>query len=93
MFITRASFKIALESDTHIILVDMDDGRSLANDIVAVVARLDHVLAQGIGSRRVYFQATDGGFHEIVIRNGQFSAMHSCSTSQQTRLAEIVDKN
>lgn len=90
MFMTRASFKIAIESDTHIILIDMDDGRSLANDITSVVARLNQSLRQGIGKRRVYYRDTSDHFQEIVVRNRRFSALKSCTESQQLKLAEML---
>ncbi len=90
MFMTRASFKIAIESDTHIILIDMDDGRSLANDIVSVVSRLNQSLGKGIGNRRVYYRDTSGHFREIVVRNQQFSALSPCTESQQLKLAETL---
>lgn len=90
MFITRASFKIAIESDTHIILLDLNDGRSLANDIVGVTARLNHSLPNGIGGRRVYYRDGNGQFHEIVTRRGQFADLKSCTASQQQRLTAMI---
>ena len=92
MFMTRASFKIAIESDTHIVLIDLDDGRSLANDIVSVVARLKNHLQGGIGGRRIYYRDTSGRFHEITLSGGYFAAIHPCTDSQQAHLATTVDR-
>lgn len=90
MFIARASFRIAIESDTHIVLVDLNDGRSLANDIVSVVSRLDHALSGGIGNRRVYFRDAEGCFHQVCVNKNRFTTIMSCTESQQRRLAEWV---
>lgn len=93
MFMTRASFKIAIESDTHIVLVDLDDGRSLANDIVSVVARLNNYLQRGIGGRRVYYRDTGGRFHEIALSGGLFSGISPCTESQQTHLTATLSNS
>ena len=90
MFITRASFKVVVNSDTHVVLVDMDDGRSLANDVISVIARLNQYLPGGIGNRRVYYRATNGDFNEIILRHGEFVEVVACTEGQQIKLAEIL---
>lgn len=90
MFMTRASFKIAVSSDTHIILIDMDDGRSLANDVISVIARLNQQLPGGIGSRRVYYQSPNGDFNEILLSQGEFTGITPCTAGQQHRLTEML---
>lgn len=91
MFMTRASFKIEVTSDTHIVISDMNDGRSLANDIISVIARLNQHLQGGIGNRRVYYRATDGHFNEILLKHGEFSGITACTEGQQQRLAAMLD--
>lgn len=92
MFMTRASFRIAIESDTHLVLIDLDDGRSLANDIVSVIARLDQSVKGGIRNRRIYYRDTSGRFHQITVQKKRFSTIISCTDSQQKRLAEMLEK-
>lgn len=92
MFMTRASFRIAIESDTTLVLIDLDDGRSLANDIVSVVARLEQAVKGGIRNRRIFYRDTRGCFHQITVEKKRFTTIISCTDSQQKRLAEMLEE-
>lgn len=86
----RATFEVALQTDTHIIIVDLDNGPSVTNDASAVIAWLNANLDGGIGSRRVYYRDTSNRFDELFVANGAFSGFKACSASQQVRLHSLI---
>lgn len=59
IFDVRATFEVALQTDTHLVLIDLDQGASVTNDADAVVAWLAANLEGGIGKRKVYYRDTD----------------------------------
>ncbi len=40
IFDVRATFEVALQTDTHLVLIDLDQGASVTNDADAVIAWL-----------------------------------------------------
>jgi len=54
IFDVRATFEVALQTDIHLVLIDLDQGASVTNDADAVVAWLAANLEGGIGKRKVY---------------------------------------
>ncbi|WP_346014783.1 hypothetical protein [Escherichia coli] len=54
IFDVRATFEVALQTDTHLVLIDLDQGASVTNDADAVIAWLAANLEGGIGKRKVY---------------------------------------
>ncbi|HBT4579641.1 TPA: hypothetical protein MB314_005602 [Klebsiella pneumoniae] len=85
IFDVRAAFEVVLQTDTHLVLIDLDQGASVTNDADAVIAWLAANLEGGIGKRKVYYRDTDGRFDELKVNAG----VASCSEGRQTALAEM----
>ncbi|ETS32002.1 hypothetical protein PTE_01758 [Photorhabdus khanii NC19] len=90
IFDVRASFEVALQTDTHLVLIDLDQEASVTNDAEAVIAWLAANLGGGIGKRKVYYRDTDGRFDEIKVNAGAFAGFAPCSEGQQTALAKML---
>ncbi|EPQ9442548.1 hypothetical protein ACVEDE_024570 (plasmid) [Enterobacter hormaechei] len=73
IFDVRATFEVALQTDTHLVLIDLDQGASVTNDADAVIAWLAANLEGGIGKRKVYYRDTDGRFDELKVNAGAFA--------------------
>lgn len=92
IFDVRATFEVALQTDTHLVLIDLDQGASVTNDADAVIAWLDANLEGGIGKRKVYYRDTDGRFDELKVNAGTFAGFAPCSEGQQTALAGMLSQ-
>ena len=90
IFDVRATFEIALQTDTNLILIDLDQGASVTSDADAVIAWLAANLEGGIGKRKVYYRDTDGRFDELKVNAGTFAGFAPCSEGQQTALAGML---
>nr|UHA81097.1 hypothetical protein pKpnC6_00129 [Klebsiella pneumoniae] len=90
IFDVRATFEVALQTDTHLVLIDLDQGASVTNDADAVIAWLAANLEGGIGKRKVYYRDTDGRFDELKVNAGTFAGFAPCSEGQQTALAGML---
>lgn len=87
----KSSFDIALACDTHVVLVDRDEGASVTNDADAVVERLQNTLPGGIGRRKVFYRDTMGRFDELAVASdGHFAGFRPCSEGQQESLSRQV---
>lgn len=84
-----STFTVAYQCDTLIVIIDEDVGRSVTNDIYAVVLWLDRNLEGGIGPRSLYYLDTEGWFDEVVVVDGLFDGFKRCSQSQQGLLAKL----
>lgn len=90
IFDVRATFEIALQTDTNLILIDLDQGASVTNDAEAVIAWLAANLEGGIGKRKVYYRDTDGRFDELKVNAGAFVGFAPCSEGQQTAFSKML---
>lgn len=87
-----AHFDVVVESETHIVLIDRDEGRSITNDADGVIKRLQALLAGGIGNRRVVYLDTTRHFDELRVENRRFVGFAPCTASQQEYFAEMVSE-
>lgn len=78
-------------TDTRILLLDLDQGRSVTNDAANVIEHLQSTLPGAIGPRRVFYRDTSGRFDELVVKHGVFAGFKPCSDGQQASLSEYVD--
>lgn len=92
IFDVRAAFEVALQTDTHLVLIDLDQGASVTNDAEAVIAWLTANLEGGIGKRKVYYRDTYERFDELKVNAGTFAGFSPCSEGQQIALAKMLDK-
>ncbi len=71
--------------------MDLNKGRSVTNDAIAVIFHLQNTLPGGIGSRRVYYQDTTGRFDQLLVdKDSRFKDYAPCSESQQTNLKNLI---
>ncbi len=86
-----AQFKIIHENNLFVLLVDLDNGKSITNDAVRVVPRLAAEIP--IAGRRVYYRDTIGRFDELrVCHDKYFMGFGPCSPTQQEFFSNIVKK-
>lgn len=90
IFDVRATFEVVLQTDTHLLLIDLDHGASITNDADAVITWLDANLEGGIGKRKVYYRDSDGRFDELKVNAGAFAGFAPCSEGQQFALAKML---
>lgn len=83
----QAIYKVALVSDTLVVIIDQDGPRSITNDAQGVIDRLTAELGD-LGRRRVYYRDTMGRFDEIRVEGGRFTGFAPCSEHQQEAFAE-----
>lgn len=86
----RSTFEVVLQTDTHVIILDLDNGSSVTNDACSVIVWLEANLLGGIGQRRVYYRDTMGRFDELCVLNGTFNGFRSCSQTQQVTLISLL---
>ncbi len=84
----RSTIKIGLITDLFIILIDMDQGKSITNNAYEVVGHVNRTVP--IGPRRVYYRDTMGWFDELKVKNGRFVGFSPCSDAQQSKFSELV---
>lgn len=89
---TRASFDIIMVTDLFIILIDLDEGRSITNDVKFVISALEENLENGIDNRVIYYRDSSGRFDQIKVSNGSFKNFFPCSDSQQQYLSELISE-
>ncbi|OUW26029.1 MAG: hypothetical protein CBD27_08950 [Rhodospirillaceae bacterium TMED167] len=85
-----SNYCVAEITDTRIILVDRDEGRSVTNDAERVVRQLDESIRGGIGHRKVYYRDTDGRFDELITEGGRFVRFSPCTEGQQHQLSAAL---
>src|SRR5690554_3119203 len=88
----HSTFDIALCTDTTVVLLDRDMGRSITNDADLVIPWLNEHLAGGLGKRRVFYRDTSQTrFDELKVENGCFAGFVPCSESQQIWLSGLIN--
>ena len=91
-FDNSAMFRVVYSDDFMIVLVDLDQGKSVTNDAVNVISRLS--VQVPIAGRRVYYRDTDGRYDELrVCHDKYFMGFAPCSDNQQLFFADIVANN
>lgn len=85
-----SNYYMAEITDTRIVVVDRDEGRSVTNDAENVVRQLEDTIEGGIGLRKVYYRDTDGRFDELVTKGGRFVRFSPCSEGQQHQLSAAL---
>lgn len=83
----QAQYDLVMATDLHILILDLDQGRSVTNDADSVVRRVDAQLGS-IGRRRLFYRDTTGRFDELVVRDGRFVGFRPCSEQQQAIFRE-----
>ncbi len=78
-------------TDISIVLVDLDEGKSVTNDAPQVIKYLNKNVPGGIGSRQVYHKDTKGRFDQLKVNDGRFDGFAPCSDSQQTKIFEMIE--
>lgn len=86
----RSTYLIAHETETLVLIVDCDVGRTVTNDAENVIRDLDHSLQGGLRNRRVFYRDTDFRFDELQHDRGIFSGFKACSECQQIFLSDLV---
>lgn len=81
-----SNYSVYEMTDTRIVLVDHDEGRSVTNDAGNVVQQLNDSIQGGIGHRRIYYRDTAGCFDELVTRDGRFVRFSPCTDGRQVQL-------
>ena len=85
----NSKFEIKIVNDLFILLVDLDKGKSVTNDVRRVINVLKKVIPGGIGVRKIYYKDSFGRFDQIKVKDGTFSGFAPCSKSQQSKMAEM----
>ncbi|WKN44242.1 hypothetical protein [Tunicatimonas pelagia] len=89
----EASYQIAHITDHFVLIVDLDEGRSVTTDAERVVADLYSAIEGGLRSRRIYYRDTEGRFDELRHQGGRFLGYAPCTNSQQDFLASLLDNS
>lgn len=85
-----SSYYVAEITDTRIIVVDRDEGRSVTNDAENVVRQLGDSIEGGVGRRKIYYRDTDGRFDELVAEGDRFVRFRPCTDGQQHQLSAAL---
>lgn len=85
-----ASFDLMVVNDLSVILVDLDQGRSVTKYAPSVINDLQKLLPGGIGNRTVYYRDTMGRFDKLLVIEGEFAGFAPCSERQQDTLSLII---
>ena len=87
---TKAEYQIKLITDTIILIIDNDKGRSVTNDADRVIDELEKQVTGGIGNRSVYYRDTMGRFDELATKDGKFDRFKPCTANQQDFLSKMA---
>lgn len=67
----RSRFKVELDGDDVVVLIDQDRGRSITNDAEMVVREIAEVL--DLTARRIVYRDTMGKWDGIAVEGGRFA--------------------
>ena len=91
MSLHPSHFEIVTYNDIFILLVDLDEGRSVTNDADRVIRILQSQIPGGIGKRLVIYRDTTGRFDRMQIdSDGDFLGFALCRESEQEYFAELI---
>lgn len=85
----NSEYEIVVCTDTTIVIVDLDVGKSVTNDAPNVIRRLDDSLPGGIGKRKVFYRDSDKRYDEMVVSGGRFVRFAPCTEGQQQSLKQF----
>lgn len=83
-----STIKIGHITDLFIVLIDLDQGKSITNNAHEVIEHLNKTVP--IGPRKVYYRDTMGRFDELKVKDGRFVGFAPCSDSQQVKFSELI---
>lgn len=86
----KAKFEVVSDNDTFLLIVDLDQGKTVTNDASAVIQSLDRMTRDGLRNRRVYYRDTCGRFDELEHSQDRFTRILPCKDSQQRFLKSFV---
>lgn len=79
-------------TDSFVLIVDPDQGRSMTNAAAEICRDLDSSIEGGLAKRRIYYRDTMGRFDEMRHEQGEFKGFAPCSDHQQEFLAKLVNQ-
>ena len=90
MKIPGAQFSIQTITDSFVLIIDLDQGRTVTNDAKNVVSSLRHQLSDGLGLRRIFYRDTCGRFDELKHIKGAYDSIAPCTDSQQPFFSRLT---
>ena len=86
----HAQYVLIQENDLHVIIKDLDRGRTVTNDADYVTRKLNDQV-KGLGKRRLFYIDTMGQADELLHTKGVFSGFKACSPSQRETILKLVN--
>ncbi len=86
----KAKFEVVSDNDTFVLIIDLDQGKTITNDAHAVIEKLSSMSKHGLGNRKVYYRDTCGRFDELEHSDSRFTRILPCKESQQQFLRELT---
>lgn len=92
MKMPSAQYALRKITDSFVLIVDLDKGRTVTNDAPNVVIRLQREVHGGLGKRKVYYRDTCGRFDELRHDSGIFESIAPCSDAQQKFFSKLISE-
>lgn len=78
----KAIYKIAVVTDTFVLIIDQDGPRSVTNDAQRAINRFAADLG-GLGKRRIFYRDSGGWFTGLHVEAGEFKGFSLCTDHQE----------
>lgn len=84
------NYEIKHVNTVFVLIVDLDNGRTITNDAENVVRDLDIRIQGGLGCRKIFYLDTAGRFDQLEHDHGFFTGFAACSDRQQQFLSDLL---
>ncbi len=84
------NYAVAAVNDLFILLIDIDNGRTITNSAARVIEDLNGSLPGGIGRHRVFYRDTMGRFDQLETDNGRFIGFAPGTPEQQDKFKSML---
>lgn len=84
------NYQIAAVNDLFILIIDLDNGKTVTNSAEEVIEDLNRSIYGGIGHRQVYYRDTMGRFDQLQTDHGRFTGFAPGTPEQQDKFKNML---